>query len=82
MKVRRSETCKINHYEGWKNPGNWSFDGVKVSWQENRVVVRIAVLVVSAGMGSFVSRNRTSGRKKRCQRIKTWMYCSALILPK
>jgi len=36
---------KSDYYESWKNPGNGSFDGVKVSWRENRVVVRITVLL-------------------------------------
>jgi len=62
-----------------KNPGNRSFDGVKVSWRQNRVVVRIAVLLDGAGMASSVSRNR---RKKTCQGVKTWMFCSPPILPK
>jgi len=66
------DPCKTNHYESWKNPGNRSFDGVKVSWWENRVIHRIAVLLVGAGMASFVSRNR---RKKRCQGVK--LGCSA-----
>jgi len=69
----------MKRYASWKNPGYRSFDGVKVSWRENRVVVRIAVLLVGVGMASFVSRNR---RKKRCQRIETWMLCRAPILPK
>jgi len=57
---------------------NRSFDGVNVSCRENRVVVRNAVLLVGAGMVSFVSRNR---RRKRCQDIKTWMFCNPLIIP-
>jgi hypothetical protein len=35
-----------------------SFDGVKVSWRENEVVVQIAVLLGCTGMAPFVSRNR------------------------
>ena len=73
------DPCKSNHYENWKNPGNLSYDGVKASWRENRVVVWIAVLLVGAGMASFVSRNR---RKKKCQDMKTWMFCRQPILPK
>jgi len=50
-----------------------------VSWRENRVVVRIAVLLVGAGMAPFVSRNR---REKSCQRIETWVFLNALVPPK
>jgi len=59
-------------------PGNGSFDGVKVSWRENSVVVRIAVLLVGAGMAPFVSRNR---RGKSCQHIETWVFLSAPVPP-
>jgi len=65
------DPCKSHHYESWKNPGNQSFDGVEVSWRENRVVVRFAVLLVGAGMAPFVSRNR---RENSCQRIETWVF--------
>ena len=73
------DPCKSHHYASWKNPGNGSFVGVKVSWQENEVVVRIAILLGGTDMAPFVSKNR---REKRCQRIERWMFCSAPIIPK
>jgi len=73
------DPCKSHHHKRWKNQGNESFDRMKVSWWENRVVIRIAVLLVNTGMALFVSRNR---RKKSCQRIKTWMYLSSQTSPK
>jgi len=47
------DPCKTHPYETWKNPGNGWFDRLKVSWGENRVVVRIAVLLVGAGMPPY-----------------------------
>jgi len=64
------DPSKSHHYESWKNPRNGSFGRVKVSWRENGVVTRIAVLLVSTGMAPFVSRNR---RTKGCQLLERWM---------
>jgi len=50
-----------------------------VSWRENKVVVRIAVLLVGTGMALFVSRNR---RKKglsahRTMDVAHWYFLSS-----
>jgi len=52
-----------------------------MSWRENGVIVRIAVLLVGTGMVLFGLRNR---RKKGCQRIEGWMFLpvGAPVLPR